>query len=193
MVHVICLGVTGAGKTTLLKRLSASSEEQDAGKHSVVIPTVGVNHFCVKFSLEKAKSKKKNRAADDDSVEVLELGGDLAQTWTSYLALSPLSVIFVIDASDTIRLAQVAFHFVDCVAALSNKAQASILVLYSKIDLVDETKVGEKLRRIRQILQLPHLKSWYTNVDFRELQYCVWDDYCVPVIKDWIRKKGRAN
>ena len=93
---VICVGGQGAGKTLLLSLLRDRSFDRD----SQLVSTVGVNIFS--FRLEQSVSGKRKK----ETVDIRELGGQLAPVWTDYIKRES-SVIFVVDSSN---LGQVSGH-----------------------------------------------------------------------------------
>ena len=62
-----------------------------------LVPTVGLNIFHVELGQQEGDKKKKKRKGDGDrSVDIRELGGQLAAVWADYIK-TVTSVIFVIN------------------------------------------------------------------------------------------------
>ncbi len=200
---VVCAGATAAGKTVLLKKLSGV--EQDFDPRSVnTLPTVGINHFKVSISCGRASrgqssskfGRKRGNGGGAKAVEIRELGGQLAQNWTSFFKPDDFNLIFVVDCRDDSSLPEVAVHFTNCVKAIAsrpgaNSDRANVLVLYSKTDLIEnEALLRSRLDKIRQLLRLSDLCEWHKDsVDFEEVECSSWSEKGFPLIKDWIRRK----
>ena len=84
---VICVGGQGAGKTLLLSLLRDRTFDKD----TQLVSTVGVNIFRLELSIQGKRKK--------ETVDVRELGGQLAPVWTDYIKRES-SVIFVVDSSN---------------------------------------------------------------------------------------------
>ena len=62
-----------------------------------LVPTVGLNIFHVELGQQEGDKKKKKRKGDGDrSVDIRELGGQLAAVWADYIK-TVTSVIFVVN------------------------------------------------------------------------------------------------
>ena len=191
---VLCLGATGAGKTVLLKKLAGGEE---VTRYTKIIPTVGINHFDIEIQLmpidgdDRKKKKDKNRPP---VVQVKELGGELAPNWPQYLnQQNERKVVYVIDVSDFTKVSEVAVHLVECFKSLSGGCtgegdKSSIIILYSKTDLLPERRVNAEIQRYRYLLRLSSLISWYEkSVNVTEYCYSAWTDLAgAPAVKNWL-------
>ncbi len=186
---MFCVGSVGAGKTLLLKRLECREEAENEEElirslQIETIPTVGVNHF--EIFVEDADLKDKKKKAKPKKAQVKELGGALAQNWCLYLkqVSARRTLIYVVDLSNPAAVAEVAVHLVDCLELL--KGGSSVLVVYSKVDLVEE--VETQLIKFRSLLRLPHIRDHYKNIAFSEVTYSLYGGQGVPYIRDFIKR-----
>ena len=143
-------------------------------------------------------------------VNVKELGGELAQNWSLYLkqqceSSQRISLIYVIDISNPSSVPEVSFHVRNCLKLLPSKrrdnaSKSSVLIVYSKVDVVQETYdsciavpnqsiVEVELERFRSLLRIEDLRLWYrATVQFEEVSYSAFEDQGLVLIKDWIRR-----
>jgi len=105
---VVCVGGPGSGKTLLLKLLV----DKNFNKDNVIVPTVGVNLYTKEFKL---KNKKKI------SVQIRELGGELAPLWTDYLN-QETCLVFVIDTQNLGQLGLVGVKLLECISQLEKNS-----------------------------------------------------------------------
>ncbi|XP_039715613.1 ADP-ribosylation factor-like protein 16 isoform X1 [Pteropus medius] len=135
----LLLGATGVGKSLLVKRLQKLSSQDgkgDLGDPPPTRPTVGTN-------LTDIVAHKK--------ITIRELGGCMAPIWSSYYG-NCRSLLFMIDASDPTQLSASCAHLLGLLSA-DPLAEASVLILFNKIDLPCFMTIEE----MKSLLRLPDI------------------------------------
>ncbi|PNI21743.1 ARL16 isoform 2 [Pan troglodytes] len=139
--HGMCLllGATGVGKTLLVKRLQEVSSRDgkgDLGEPPPTRPTVGTN-------LTDIVAQRK--------ITIRELGGCMGPIWSSYYG-NCRSLLFVMDASDPTQLSASCVQLLGLLSA-EQLAEASVLILFNKIDLPCYMSTEE----MKSLIRLPDI------------------------------------
>uniref|UniRef100_A0A8C5KVW6 ADP-ribosylation factor-like 16 n=1 Tax=Jaculus jaculus TaxID=51337 RepID=A0A8C5KVW6_JACJA len=116
----LLLGATGVGKTLLVKRLQKLSSRDykgDLGEPPPTRPTVGTD-------LTDIVAHK---------ITIRELGGCMSPIWSSYYG-DCHSLLFMMDASNPTQLSASCVQLLGLLSA-EQLAEASVLILFNKIDL----------------------------------------------------------
>ena len=208
-ISALCLGAVGCGKTTLLQKLqehqSEAVEEEEEVKEPVA--TVGVNHFNIVLPKVEDESQKKldviskcftivttaYRGKNDDILSIREFGGALAPAWLSYLrgilledSESLKGLLYVIDLSLSARFAEVGVHLTDIVGFVESfKSSTRVLIVFSKLDLIDEDHEEKALNEARALLRLDYLSNWCKNCNIEEICYSSKTDRGLTDILHW--------
>ncbi|XP_049716833.1 ADP-ribosylation factor-like protein 16 isoform X1 [Elephas maximus indicus] len=135
----LLLGAAGVGKTLLVKRLqklSAHDGKGDLGDPPPTRPTVGTN-------LTNIVVQKK--------ITIRELGGCMSPIWPSYYG-NCHALLFVLDASDPTQLSVSCSQLLGLLSA-EQLAEASVLILFNKIDLPCYVSVEE----LKSLMRLPDI------------------------------------
>ncbi|XP_066237645.1 ADP-ribosylation factor-like protein 16 isoform X1 [Saccopteryx leptura] len=117
----LLLGATGVGKSLLvtrLQKLSSQDGKGDLGDPPPTRPTVGTN-------LTDIMAHRK--------ITIRELGGCMGPIWSSYYG-NCRSLLFMMDASNPTQLSASCMQLLGVLSA-EPLAEASILILFNKIDL----------------------------------------------------------
>ncbi|XP_071459121.1 ADP-ribosylation factor-like protein 16 isoform X1 [Marmota flaviventris] len=135
----LLLGAAGVGKTLLVKRLQKLSSRDckgDLGEPPPTLPTVGTN-------LTDIVAQRK--------ITIRELGGCMGPIWSSYYG-NCHSLLFMMDASNPTQLSA---SCVQLLGLLSSEqlAEASVLILFNKIDLPCYMTIEE----IKSLIRLPDI------------------------------------
>ncbi|MBZ3888290.1 ADP-ribosylation factor-like protein 16 [Sciurus carolinensis] len=135
----LLLGAAGVGKTLLVKRLQnilARDCKGDLGEPPPTRPTVGTN-------LTDIVAQRK--------ITIRELGGCMGPIWSSYCG-NCHSLLFMMDASNPTQLSA---SCVQLLGLLSSEqlAEASVLILFNKIDLPCYMTMEE----IKSLIRLPDI------------------------------------
>ena len=191
----VCLGSIGAGKTRLLTQLTQSVNEDT--EETEPLPTVGINHFDVKEEEQKEDPKCfpffcRRRGVVDNlpQLTVREFGGALQAAWLTYLqgALTKdlKGVIYVIDASASYRFSEVAVHLVDVIDSLErNRSPVRVLIVFSKVDLIEKSCKSKLLTEAKALLRLDHLNQWSNFCFFDQVEYSALDETGLTFILNW--------
>uniref|UniRef100_A0A8C3YME8 ARF like GTPase 16 n=1 Tax=Catagonus wagneri TaxID=51154 RepID=A0A8C3YME8_9CETA len=136
----LLLGATGVGKTLLVKRLqklSCRDGKGDLGDPPPTRPTVGTN-------LTDIVAQKK--------ITIRELGGCMGPIWSNYYG-NCRSLLFMLDASNPTQLSASCAQLLGLLSA-EQLAEASVLILFNKIDLPCYMTVEEmkSLMRLSDII-----------------------------------------
>jgi hypothetical protein len=105
MPTILCLGPRGSGKTLLLNALK-NPDSVDFNSHSISTHGTNLFHIKIPFSFTKngtTNSKKAN--ANNNLVQIRELGGKMAPLWRSYYSVDVDKVVFVVDTSNLCQIA----------------------------------------------------------------------------------------
>nr|XP_031531781.1 ADP-ribosylation factor-like protein 16 isoform X2 [Vicugna pacos] len=135
----LLLGATGVGKTLLVKRLQKLSSRDgkgDLGDPPPTRPTVGTNLTDI-----VAQSK----------ITIRELGGCMGPIWPSYYG-NCRSLLFMMDASNPTQLSASCVLLLGLLSA-EELAEASVLILFNKIDLPCYMTTEE----MKSLIRLPDL------------------------------------
>nr|XP_021493118.1 ADP-ribosylation factor-like protein 16 [Meriones unguiculatus] len=135
----LLLGAAGVGKTLLVKRLQKLSSRDgkgDLGEAPPTRPTVGTN-------LTDIVAHRK--------ITIRELGGCVSPIWPSYYG-NCHSLLFVMDASNPTQLSASCMQLLGLLSA-QELAEASVLILFNKIDLPCYMTVEE----IKSLMRLPDI------------------------------------
>ncbi|XP_047612522.1 ADP-ribosylation factor-like protein 16 isoform X2 [Phacochoerus africanus] len=135
----LLLGATGVGKTLLVKRLQQLSSRDgkgDLGDPPPTRPTVGTN-------LTDIVAQRK--------ITIRELGGCMSPIWSSYYGTCR-SLLFMLDASNPTQLSASCAQLLGLLSA-EQLAEASVLILFNKIDLPCYVTVEE----MKSLIRLPDL------------------------------------
>ncbi|XP_005332715.2 ADP-ribosylation factor-like protein 16 [Ictidomys tridecemlineatus] len=135
----LLLGAAGVGKTLLVKRLQKLSSREwrgDLGEPPPTLPTMGTN-------LTDIVAQRK--------ITIRELGGCMGPIWSSYYG-NCHSLLFMMDASNPTQLSA---SCVQLLGLLSSEqlAEASVLILFNKIDLPCYMTIEE----IKSLMRLPDI------------------------------------
>ena len=204
----ICLGAVGAGKTRLLTQLQLlqqSSDSTNSEDEKEPLPTVGINHFDIKqpktqendkcFSLFFPSNCFRRRQENSDNshkLSIREFGGALQAAWLTYLKGSLTEdlkgVIYVIDASASARFSEAGVHLIDVINSLErSRLPIRVLIVFSKVDLVEESCKDRILTEARTLLRLDHLSKWCKFCTFEQKEYSavVEEDFRLSDILNW--------
>ncbi|KAB0357851.1 hypothetical protein FD755_021159 [Muntiacus reevesi] len=136
----LLLGATGVGKTLLVKRLQTILPSRDGkgdlGDPPLTRPTVGTN-------LTDIVAQKK--------ITIRELGGCMGPIWSSYYG-NCHSLLFMVDASNPTQLSASCVQLLGLLSA-EELAEASVLILFNKIDLPCYMTIEE----MKSLIRLPDL------------------------------------
>ena len=191
----VCLGSSGSGKTTLLRKLQKSSREDDTEP----LPTVGVNHFSVDIPPLVSEETKcfsyLQRKKRGTQLSFREFGGALAPAWLTYLnrirddsSVLVRGLLFVVDASCSARFAEAGVHLVDIVEFLeSQKSNCRILLVLSKLDLIDECCLEKTLNNLKTLLRLDYLANWCKFCVIEHCEYSAISEEGLCDVINWCR------
>ena len=182
---VVCLGAIGAGKTTLLNKLQNkhfNEIKEDSGLPVEPLATVGINHFDIDltsdFDHSTVSDSSKNNcfsfkfrssfSTNKCIVEIKEFGGSLAPAWKSYLQgllkehYDKSGVLYIVDVSNASRFAEVGVHLIETVQIFETlrKTSSRVLIVFSKVDLLDSTSKTKILNEARLLLRLDYLSRY---------------------------------
>ncbi|XP_065754008.1 ADP-ribosylation factor-like protein 16 [Phocoena phocoena] len=140
----LLLGATGVGKTLLVKRLqtilprrlSSRDGKGDLGDLPPTRPTVGTN-------LTDIVAQRR--------ITIRELGGCMGPIWSSYYG-NCHSLLFMVDTSNPTQLSASCVQLLALLSA-EQLAEASVLILFNKIDLPCYMTIEE----IKSLIRLPDL------------------------------------
>ncbi|KAK2112362.1 ADP-ribosylation factor-like protein 16 [Saguinus oedipus] len=138
----LLLGATGVGKTLLVKRLqdilplSSGDGKGDLGEPPPTRPTVGTN-------LTDIVAQRK--------ITIRELGGCMGPIWSSYYG-NCRSLLFMMDASNPTQLSASCVQLLGLLSA-EQLAEASVLILFNKIDLPCYMSTEE----MKSLIRLPDI------------------------------------
>ncbi len=203
-VIALCFGVVGSGKTTLLKKLKDIDEKEDEEEGSKEpLPTVGINHFSVQITDQQKAPKPSSCLArlkdtfhhkEAKFLPIREFGGALAPAWLNYLRSTyddsssdvVKGVIFVIDLSNSAKFSEIGVHIVDIVGFLEKKkAPTRVLIVFTKIDLVEESCKEKVLNEARNLLRLDYLSNWCQVCHFEQVEFSAVDNFGFWSICEW--------
>jgi len=191
----VCLGSVGAGKTRLLTQLTRSNDENEDEKEP--LPTVGINHFDVKEEKQQENTKCfslfcRRRGVVDNlpQLSIREFGGALQAAWLTYLqgTLSKdlKGIIYVVDASASYRFSEAGVHLVDVIDSLERtRSPIRVLIVFSKVDLVEKTCKDRLLTEAKTLLRLNHLSKWCHFCTFDQIEYSAVDESGISYILNW--------
>ena len=86
-------------------------------------------------------------------------------------------------------LSEAAVHFIDLLNCLHEaKRPARILIIYSKIDLVNPKQTRQRtISNIKQLLRTSHIKYWYNkSITIREVEYSAVTGQGIEQISYWL-------
>ncbi|XP_045345829.1 ADP-ribosylation factor-like protein 16 isoform X1 [Leopardus geoffroyi] len=135
----LLLGASGVGKTLLVKRLqklSSGDGKGDLGDAPPTRPTVGTN-------LTDIVVQRK--------ITIRELGGCMGPIWSSYFG-NCHSLLFMMDAANPTQLSASCVQLLGLLSA-EQLAEASVLILFNKIDLPCYMTVDE----MKSLIRLPDI------------------------------------
>jgi len=192
----VCLGSVGAGKTRLLTQLTRSNDDANEDEKEP-LPTVGINHFDVKEEKQQENPKCfslfcRRRSVVDNlpQLSIREFGGALQAAWLTYLqgTLSKdlKGIIYVVDASASFRFSEVGVHLVDFVGCIErNRLPIRVLIVFSKVDLVEKSCKDRLLNEAKTLLRLDHLSKWCDFCSFDQIEYSSVDESGLSYILNW--------
>lgn len=196
VVTAICLGAVGAGKTRLLTQLTQINDSSDEEKEP--LPTVGINHFDVNESVQQEKANCfslfcRRRRENDYSLHKLtirEFGGALQAAWLTYLQgtlnRNLKGIIYVIDVSASSRFSEAGVHLVDVVESLErHRVAVRLLIVFTKVDLVEESCKDRVLTEAKNLLRLDHLSRWSDFCTFDQIEYSAITESGLSNILNW--------
>lgn len=177
---VICIGARGAGKTVLLKALC---DQENFSLDKFVLPTVGVNIF--RYPLPKSVGKGRKQA----SLDIRELGGELAPIWQSYLS-KETKVIFVINTQALSQVALVGVKLTECLSQLEQNLTslnqlASLCLVWTKLDRVVSGETEQVIDQLRRLLRLGEL-THHSLVNITEVQFNVSTGTGLVDLEAWL-------
>jgi len=194
----VCLGSVGAGKTRLLNLLTRSNDDKEEEGETEPLPTVGINHFDVKEEKQQEYPKcfslfcRKRRVVDPNlpHLTIREFGGALQAAWLTYLqgAVSNdlKGFIYVVDASTSYRFSEAGVHLVDVIDKLERiQSHIRVLIVFSKVDLVDKSCKSRLLTEAKTLLRLDHLSKWCNYCTFDQVEYSALDESGLEFILNW--------
>ncbi|XP_003913613.3 ADP-ribosylation factor-like protein 16 isoform X1 [Papio anubis] len=170
----LLLGATGVGKTLLVKRLQEVSSRDgkgDLGEPPPTRPTVGTN-------LTDIVAQRK--------ITIRELGGCMGPIWSSYYG-NCRSLLFMMDASDPTQLSA---SCVQLLGLLSSEqlAEASVLILFNKIDLPCYMAMEE----MKSLIRLPDIIACAKqNITTAEIS--AREGTGLAEVLAWLQATHRAN
>ncbi|XP_069916257.1 ADP-ribosylation factor-like protein 16 isoform X2 [Oryctolagus cuniculus] len=135
----LLLGASGVGKTLLVKRLQKLSSQDakgDVGAPPPTQPTVGTNLTDIVVQRR---------------ITIRELGGCMGPIWSSYYG-NCRCLLFMVDASNPTQLSAACVQLLGLLSA-EQLAEASVLILFNKIDLPCYMSMEE----IRSLMRLPDI------------------------------------
>lgn len=98
----LCVGPKNAGKTLLLNSLQ-NPGIVNSTTHSV--NTVGTNIYTINYNLSVPLKKTAKK-----SVDIRELGGEMAAMWKNYYTEDVEKIIFVVDTSNLCQISCAGNH-----------------------------------------------------------------------------------
>jgi ADP-ribosylation factor-like protein 1 len=129
MPTILCLGPRGSGKTLLLNALK-NPDSVDFNSHSISTHGTNLFHIKIPFSFTKngtTNSKKAN--ANNNLVQIRELGGKMAPLWRSYYSVDVDKVVFVVDTSNLCQIAAASEWIIEFSFSKRKKIQRSLFVI----------------------------------------------------------------
>jgi len=203
-VTAICLGAVGAGKTRLLTQLTKQNTdtiEDDEEEEREPLPTVGINHFDVKESAAQSENSsncfslfcRRRRQEDNynlNKLTIREFGGALQAAWLTYLKgtlnQDLKGLIYVIDSSASARFSEAGVHLIDVIESLErNRVPVRILIVFTKIDLVEDSCKDRIITEARTLLRINHLEKWSKYCVFDIIEYSAINESGLSNILNW--------
>lgn len=199
----LCLGAIGCGKTTLLRKLQPPRQEDEEEVETEPLPTVGINHFNIEVNDYLQEEKKTCLSAvkllltgkpKPQYLTVREFGGSLAPAWLNYLNghLSAnadqilAGILYVIDVSSTARYSEVGVHLTEVIGLLEKeKSPTRVLIVLSKLDLVEQSCQERLLNEARALLRLQHLSDWCKYCFLDIVEYSSVSGQGLTIIQNW--------
>lgn len=200
-VIAVCIGAIGSGKTTLLRKLQDTTDEE-----SEPLPTVGINHFNAAVSQSQDQLPERDsisrcfsvfasafkKEAHKQTLTIREFGGALAPAWTNYLTgifdnkEETVGIIYVIDVSTTAKISEVGVHLIDIVEFIERqKTETKVLIVFSKVDLVERSCKDRILCEARSLLRLSYLTSWCKYCQIDQVDYSCITEQGITTIRNW--------
>ncbi|EHH58421.1 hypothetical protein EGM_08272 [Macaca fascicularis] len=164
----LLLGATGVGKTLLV---SSRDGKGDLGEPPPTRPTVGTN-------LTDIVAQRK--------ITIRELGGCMGPIWSSYYG-NCRSLLFMMDASDPTQLSA---SCVQLLGLLSSEqlAEASVLILFNKIDLPCYMAMEE----MKSLIRLPDIIAC-AKQDITTAEISAREGTGLAEVLAWLQATHRAN
>ena len=97
--------------------------------------------------------------------------------------------MLLIDASNiSASLSETAVHLIDLLNYLQSKKKvARILIIYSKVDIIQPSENRKRvISSIQQLLRISYLKFWYGKISIKEIEYSAVTGQGVDKICYWL-------
>ena len=97
--------------------------------------------------------------------------------------------MLLIDASNiSASLSETAIHLIDLLNYLQSKKKvARILIIYSKVDIIQPSESRKRvISNIQQLLRISYLKFWYDKISIKEIEYSAVTGQGVDKICYWL-------
>ncbi|XP_029067820.1 ADP-ribosylation factor-like protein 16 [Monodon monoceros] len=170
----LLLGATGVGKTLLVKRLQKLSSRDgkgDLGDPPPTRPTVGTN-------LTDIVAQRR--------ITIRELGGCMGPIWSSYYG-NCHSLLFMVDTSNPTQLSASCVQLLALLSA-EQLAEASVLILFNKIDLPCYMTIEE----IKSLIRLPDLIAC-AKQNITTVEISAWKGTGLSEVLRWLEDTHRMN
>nr|XP_012308156.1 ADP-ribosylation factor-like protein 16 [Aotus nancymaae] len=170
----LLLGATGVGKTLLVKRLqevTSGDGKGDLGEPPPTRPTVGTN-------LTDIVAQRK--------ITIRELGGCMGPIWSSYYG-NCRSLLFMIDASNPTQLSASCVQLLGLLSA-EQLAEASVLILFNKIDLPCYMSTEE----MKSLIRLPDIIAC-AKQDITTAEISARKGIGLAGVLDWLQATRRGD
>ncbi|XP_012308156.2 ADP-ribosylation factor-like protein 16 isoform X1 [Aotus nancymaae] len=170
----LLLGATGVGKTLLVKRLqevTSGDGKGDLGEPPPTRPTVGTN-------LTDIVAQRK--------ITIRELGGCMGPIWSSYYG-NCRSLLFMMDASNPTQLSASCVQLLGLLSA-EQLAEASVLILFNKIDLPCYMSTEE----MKSLIRLPDIIAC-AKQDITTAEISARKGIGLAGVLDWLQATRRGD
>ncbi|XP_059990012.1 ADP-ribosylation factor-like protein 16 isoform X2 [Lagenorhynchus albirostris] len=165
----LLLGATGVGKTLLVKRLQTILPRRVGGMGPGA--QVGTN-------LTDIVAQRR--------ITIRELGGCMGPIWSSYYG-NCHSLLFMVDTSNPTQLSASCVQLLALLSA-EQLAEASVLILFNKIDLPCYMTIEE----IKSLIRLPDLIAC-AKQNITTVEISAWKGTGLSEVLRWLEDTHRTN